>query len=206
MEPLSVSALLDLFEIGGEDRRRIESCHRPAAVQIHHKDHGTVIIRDQIPLPPQALKKSLNGMTPEEWYRLLNGKAFFWVTEDRVRTLLKARQYRERPHCVLTVETTRLVDRYQDKITLCPVNSGCVLPNPRAFRRGRDTFLPMSDYPFEESRKKRGSVKKAIAELTVPYAVPDIMEMVVRTEMRQGEEILEQLFPSNGEDFNRARP
>ena len=57
-----------------------------------------------------ALKKCLNGMTPTEWYRLLNSKVFFWLTAERVTRLLSARAYRKREHTVLTIDTARLLN------------------------------------------------------------------------------------------------
>lgn len=173
----STSALLDLFEIGGAERFGIESCHRPDSVTIHSERHGSAVIRDQKPMSDSSLRRCLQGMSPREWYELLNGKAFFWVSEKRLDTLLNARAYRNREHCVLTVDTALLVSRHIERICLSPMNSGCTKPFPHP--RGRKTFLPVSDYPFEERRR---AGKDGVVELTVEYSVPDIADLVRRVE------------------------
>jgi len=47
-----------------------------------------------------------------------------------------------------------------------------------AFPRGRRTFLPISEYPFDEYRRRR-SRKDAVVELAVEHSVPDIRELVI---------------------------
>src|SRR2546427_5701554 len=126
---LSTSALLDLFAVNGEQRFRIESCHRPDSVEITHPQHGTVVIRDQAPMRERALGKCLDGITPREWYELLNRKAFFWVTQARVETLLGARLYRAKEHTVIEIDTKSLVSQHGDHVTLSPINSGNTLYN-----------------------------------------------------------------------------
>lgn len=61
---LSTTALLDLFEIDGSRRSAIESEWRPESVTIEHPVHGTAVIRDQHPMPPEHLAKALDGLTP----------------------------------------------------------------------------------------------------------------------------------------------
>src|SRR2546423_380545 len=101
---LSTSALLDLFEVDAELRTEVESARRPESVSITHPVHGTAIVRDQIPLREGPLKQCLVGMTPVEWYRELNRRVFFWLSEERVGGLLRGQAYRGRPHDVLTVD------------------------------------------------------------------------------------------------------
>ena len=47
---LSTSALLDLYQITGEERQRIENRHRPSIVVVSDKKLGKASIRDQIPM------------------------------------------------------------------------------------------------------------------------------------------------------------
>lgn len=188
---LSTSALLDLFEVNGDQRRRIQSEHRPESIAIAHPRYGTAVIRDQKPMRESALLKCLTGMTPEQWYEMLNGRVFFWVTEDRVRKLLNARAYRDREHTVITVETAPLVAKYADRMFLSPINSGSTIYNPQ--QRGRGTFRPFADYPFEERRKLRG-LKNAVAEAAVHYAVPDLREFTLRVEHRKGHRTFRVLY------------
>jgi hypothetical protein len=53
----------------------------------------------------------------------------------------------------------------------------------------------MRDYPFEKRRRLRG-ITNAVAELAVDYAVPDIVDLVVRVEHRKGNRILEIIYPT----------
>jgi Family of unknown function (DUF7002) len=76
---LSVSALLDLFEVGGERRDELESRVRLKPEPLHHVNHGDAVLRDQGPLSAEKLSGGLIDMTPAEWIRLLNRHVFFWL-------------------------------------------------------------------------------------------------------------------------------
>jgi hypothetical protein len=175
---LSTSALLDLFEVRGDERYRIESSHRPDSVTIRHPMHGSAVIRDQKPMSDRSLQKALaGGLKPADWYRDLNSRVFFWLAEERLNGLLNARAYRDHPHNVLVVDTRCLVERHEGKIVLSPINSGCTIPFPH--KRGPETFRRIADYPY--ARRKR--LPNPIVELAVDYSVPDIRELV--TEVRE---------------------
>ncbi len=102
---LSTSALLGLFGVREEEREKIEGRRRPESIEIRSRAHGSAIVRDQKPLIESKLAKSLSGCTVPEWYRLLNRFVFFWLSKDRLKTLLSARAYRDRAHLVLTIAT-----------------------------------------------------------------------------------------------------
>jgi hypothetical protein len=189
---LSTSALLDMYGIDGAERERIECCRRPESITIRHDEHGSAVVRDQKPMSESALRKCLKGMTPSEWYRLLNAKVFFWLTPERVTRLLSARAYRGREHTVLTIDTAKLLEMHQAGVTLSPINSGSTVYNPQP--RDSTTFQALADYPFDTWRKKRGTATKAIVELAVHHAVPAIREMVIRVERRQESRILEVIY------------
>lgn len=188
---LSVTALLDLFEINGARRIRIERQRRPESVVIEHAVHGRAVIRDQKPLSDTALLKCLAGMTPEEWYSSLNRRVFFWVSKKRVEKLLQARAYRAQPHCVIVVDTAEFVRRYHDNIVLCPINSGSTIFKPQP--RGRNTFLPISSYPFQYWSDRRGELN-AVVELAVDYAVRDASELATRVDLVQGSRVLKKIY------------
>uniref|UniRef100_Q01T18 Uncharacterized protein n=1 Tax=Solibacter usitatus (strain Ellin6076) TaxID=234267 RepID=Q01T18_SOLUE len=174
---LSTEALLNLFGVESQLRESILGARRPEFVQIEHPEHGRAIIRDQKPLIESRLRDVLQGgMTPREWYRLLNRKAFFWVAEERFETLRTARAYQDLRQTLIVIDSAKLLARHAERVTLCPINSGAT--RPMAWPRGRSSFLPMAEYPFEELRKKRGR-KKAVVELTVEHSVPDIRDLVI---------------------------
>ena len=165
---LSTSALLDRFEVEGEERLEIESARRPEAVRIEHPEHGAAFVRDNKPMQEKLLAKCLHGMTPREWYERLNRRVFFWVEWNRLLKLLGARAYKDRPHLVLEVEMAGLLKRHADRVTLSSINSGATFalgPAPR----GPDTFRRIADHPDE----------KPLVELTVDYSVPDIVDATI---------------------------
>jgi hypothetical protein len=175
---LSTSALLDLFGINGDERQNIELRRRGRSHEIKHAVHGRVVVRDQKPIIESKLQASLRDCTLEEWYRLLNGRVFFWLTKERLNTLLSAKEYREKPHAVLTVDTRSLAKDYASSITLSPMNSGNTLPI--AHPRGMTTFSRLQDYPFQQ-RLKRGPYY-TVVELAVEGGVPDIVKYTIRVD------------------------
>ena len=166
---LSTTALLDLFEVDATERRGIESEWRQDSISIAHAVHGTAVIRDQRPMPPAKLAGNLVNMTPGEWYEFLNRKTFFWADWKRLTNLLNAYAYRNRDHCVLTVDTEALLTRHGNRTSLCSINSGFVY---HGGRRGRETFKPIANYPSGNR----------VWELAVECSVPDVADLVVRVE------------------------
>jgi Family of unknown function (DUF7002) len=172
---LSTSALLVVFEVSEDRRIELEARRRPESVEITHERHGRAVIRDQKPLIESKLTRCLEGCSPEEWYRLLNGRVFFWLTKKRLNTLLCANSYAGAKHTVLTVDTLSLVNANQNRITLAGMNTGNT--RPFAHPRGPDTFKRMHDYPFQE-RAKYG-LNGRVVELAVEGGVPDIARHIL---------------------------
>ena len=173
---LSTRALLDLYEVEGDQRRAILSQHRPEFVTVSRRGLPDAVVRDQKPMSEGALLKCLEDVSPEEWFEILNDKGFFWLSRKRLRRLLNARAYRNQPQTVLTVHTASVLAAHRERILLSPINSGSTIFNPQP--RGRDTFQPIEDYLFECWKKKR-SGPEAVAELAVTGGVPDIMDHVL---------------------------
>ena len=125
---LSTSALLDQYGFGGERREAIEGLHRPELITITADGKRDAVIRDQKPMDNHGLLRALHGtgMTPEDWYRCLNSKVFFWVSKQRLHKLLNASAYRNLEHDVLTINTESLVKEHCGSIVLSPINSGTV--------------------------------------------------------------------------------
>src|SRR5262249_13267023 len=147
------STILDQCAIDGKRRDSLERQKRECKTSVTHPILGTVILRDQKPLIVSKLKPRLTDCSIEEWFQMLNNRVFFWPTQERLVTFMSAREYTGKRHLVLTVDTLRLVQDYQDKITLTPMNTGNT--QPIAHKRGVETFSRMKDYPFQE-RLKRG--------------------------------------------------
>ena len=169
---LSTSALLDLFEYQREQREAIEARHRAASVTITHSRHGKAVIRDQIPLREEWLVKTLTGTDATGWYRLLNERVFFWATRQRLLKLLKAKSYRNQKHLVLTVDTSRMVDKYGDCIELTHMNTGATFAYPAP--RCPNTFKSLEEY-----------TRPDVVEVAVPYGVPDVLSYTVSVDAWQ---------------------
>ena len=185
---LSTSALLDLYEVRNPLRSQIEAQHRPSSVEISNENLPQAIIRDQIPMSDEGLRRCLpEYLLPSDWYRLLNSKVFFWLSEDRLHRLTSARAYRNRQHDVLEVDTRSLVEAHWKRIWLCPMNSGCTKPMPH--RRDETIFARIENYPYSHWRRKRPRGERAV-ELAVDYAVEDIGAHVRRVAIMRGRDVV----------------
>ena len=179
---LSTSALLRHFEVEESRRTRLESVWRQESKRISHPVHGTAVLRDQKPMRPEWLQKCLqDGLTPSDWYRLLNGKVFLWPSARTVTHLLHARPYRDRPHLVLVIDTRALLDDGRHVVAASAINSGNARRRPTP--RGLGTFVPVSS----------GQLPRHIAEVVVDDSIVDVMPHIQRVERRFGNEVLEVL-------------
>jgi hypothetical protein len=177
----STTALLDLFDIHGPKRDAMEAARRSESVAIHHPIYGTAWIRDNKPINETVLRRTLVGISEPDWYRTLNGRVFFWLTEDRLARLRNAPPYRTRQHDILIFGAERLLAAHGDSVELSPINSGAVHPAAN-YPRGVGTFRRIRCYPWTE----RLSVAPAepIVELTVLYMVSDPMSMLIDVSTR----------------------
>lgn len=184
---LSTSAVLDKLGIAGTSRARYETEHRPEKMTV---GQGTdaIVLRDQKPMPPERIAKALvDGTAPQQWYKFLNGKVFMWAQEERLLTLLNARPYKKLEHDVLTINTAALVAQYKDRISLCRMNSGNTFP--MWLPRGLNDFKSIDAYPVKSS----GDPEKAVVEVVVDYAVPDLAKYVVQVRRMKSKEVLADL-------------
>jgi len=172
----STTALLDLFDVHGPERDLVEARRRPESVPIHHRLYGTAWIRDNKPINETVLRRTLVGMTEPEWYRTLNGRVFFWLSEHRLDRLRSAPPYRARAHDILVLSTEELLRAYADLVELSPINSGAVHPSAD-YPRGAGTFRRIPDYDWKARRRVAPS--EPIVELTVPYLVDDVARFLI---------------------------
>jgi hypothetical protein len=167
---LSTSALLDLFEVHGEQRASIETRRRPTGVKITHEAVGAATIRDQKALHVSMLERCLQGSsTVEDWLRLLNGRVFFWVDEKRLNDLRNARAYHDERQTVIFADTRALVTRYQESVRLAHINTGAT--RSVSHFRSPETFKTIPAFD-----------QKKVVELTIGWSVPDIADFVVSVE------------------------
>ena len=173
---LSTASLLDLYEIPAADRLSIEGARRPARIEIHHCVHGTATITDNSPLVLASLATCLDdGLTPTDWLRLLNARAFLWANERGLQTLANAQGNRGRQLAILVIDTLGLAREHQTRIEISAINSGATVRRPP--RRGLATFTPLAAYSYADWQKRRGK-RDRIREVTVLGGVPDIAKYV----------------------------
>ena len=169
--------LLDRYKASTVQRDNLLLKHRPESVAISSIEYPNATIRDQKPMSDKGLQKALGGScTTAEWYELLNSRVFFWLTEERLKTMLGARTYKNSKHDVLTIDTRKLVNDYSDRILLSPMNSGNTKPFPHP--RTPAIFQSIQAFPFAERRKTR-KLKDTVVELTVETSVPNIADYVI---------------------------
>lgn len=182
---MSTTAVLDHFDIDGDDRSPYESTQRREKMEVVEGAPGSIVLRDQKPMPEERLRTALqDGITPQQWYEIINHKVFFWATQTRLHTLLNARDYRTLEHDVLTIDAESFIRSHQDRIWLCHMNSGNTWPIPHV--RGANTFRRILDYPA----KTNGNPCKPVAELVVDYHVPDIAAHVLQVRRMRGTDVL----------------
>ncbi|GAB3995370.1 DUF7002 family protein [Nocardioides marmoraquaticus] len=168
---LSVERLLDLHGVDAITRAALLTRVRRRTHTLESSE-GVAWVRDQKPL--KFIERRLDpGATLEGFLEELSSRVFFHPTRERLERLLGAREYRGKPQVVLTVRTAELVRRHGPQIGLCRFNSGAVtqLNHPL---RGPGSWLPIRDYPYDDFRRRYSA---ALVEVTVPHAVPDVLEM-----------------------------
>ena len=171
---LSTSRLLDLFELAPERRAGVEAERRLTSVVLTHPLHGRAVISDNLPLTARALSLCLeDGLTSEDWLRMLNRRVFFWPSAEGASRLLAARVNRGRSLAVLVLDTLTVARHHHDRIELSPINSGATMR--RAARRGRSTFAPMDRHGYEDWRRLRGGLDRPV-EITVVGGVDDVAD------------------------------
>jgi len=185
---LSASEIARRSHLSPAAKTALRSNHRPEKETVAVPGIGNLVLRDQKPMSETRLLGALvGGMTPREWYRLINARVFFWVREERLLGLLEAREYVALEHDVLTVDTESLLSVHSERVWLCHMNSGNTRPYPHP--RGRDTFKRIAHYPATRT----GRPQAEIVELTVKEHVLDIAQHVIEVRRMRGTAVLGQI-------------
>lgn len=133
-------------------------------------------------MPPAALDRCLCGMSPADWYAMVNSRVFFWLDPDRLNRQKAA--CKSRPQVVLVVDTAALIAAHEERIAVTPINAGNA--RRKAARRGAATFVPLAEWgrtgwaseaqALEIPLRKRSHQP---VELTILDGVPDILHVVI---------------------------
>ena len=176
---LSASRLMDLAGMTEAQRKRLECTQRQTSITLP----TGAILRDQVPMPPTALLRCLIGMTPAEWYALVNSKVFFWFDPGRLDRQRRAGAASPRA-VVMTIDAERLLAAHGARAALSAINTGNARRKPAP--RGRQSFVPYAawlDGRWASEAAALGTWPRAAshppAELTVEEGVPDAMDFVL---------------------------
>jgi hypothetical protein len=156
---LSTERLVSLAGLNGVHRAGILSQYRPNGVELPNG----IVIRDQTPMPPDLLAKALApGITPSEWYRLLNGFVFLWGNFERAERHRVA--FGRSSQVLLVFDAALLLTKLGHRVLLSPINSGNARrrPAPRSAR----LFIPYHEWsdqgwPKLEGQRRSRSVMPA---------------------------------------------
>jgi hypothetical protein len=83
-----------------------------------------------------------------------------------------AKSYANYSNVLLEIDTAELLATHAEHASLCRINSGSFLYNPRP--RGRASFIPLAAYTFKNKRDTP-------AELAMDGPIPEILRMSVTT-------------------------
>jgi hypothetical protein len=156
---LSTAQLVETTGLSEKEKKQIVTQHRPKSVILP----DNLVIRDQSPMPPTVLSKTLPaGTTPSDWYQLMNSFVFFWPDRERVERHRNAHGYGgsdEEKLSLLVFDAEKIARDYGDKLFLSPINSGFAM-RKAANRSERSTFVPFQEWsqtswPREEDGKQR---------------------------------------------------
>jgi hypothetical protein len=187
---LSTAEILSLLKVPAGQRSKHQHAHRPTKVRLEDPEYGVFILRDQKPMNDERLRWCLTGgLTPTDWYALLNGRVFFWVSLERLQRLLGARAYRSEEHDVLTIDAGPLIRKYVEQIHLTHINTGNTFPYPA--KRGLGTFKTVADYG---TRRDGATPSPEVVELVVDAGVPDISEYVLGVDRMRGAQIIRNIY------------
>ena len=174
----SASSLLDRAGVVGAERGRLERQQRLDYAVLS----SGALLRDQRPLPAKSLAGCLVGMTPAEWYALVNAHVFFWLDVGRLNRQRAA--CGPRPQVVLVVDTAKLVAAQAARIALTPINTGNA--RRRLARRGTATFVPYGQWLESAWANESAALgtpprprSHPPAELTVAGSIHDVAGFVV---------------------------
>ena len=192
---MSAKAILDAYGIEGAYREALLRIRRPESVPLERPGMPGAVLRDQKPMSDGALAGCLQGgMSPAQWYELLNAHSFFWLSRDRIWRLLRAQAYRSKPQTVVTIDTAGLVAAHRGRIWLSPLNSGSTLF--KAQPRGPATFTRIAAFPFHQRAATRRP-ENNVVELLVEHAVPDLADHVLAVHRVRDDQILGEVWRSH---------
>ena len=169
---MSTKRLLGLTRVPEADQADRLRSHRPDNERLS----GSVVIRDQKPMPPSALERALeDGLTPGDWYALLNDFVFFWLDESRMERQRHA--CGDRPQVLLTFDAATLLEKFGTDAFVSPINSGNARRKPAP--RGLSTLMPYGTWLANgwPSGTRHRPPAELLFRCPIPVQAPFLIEM-----------------------------
>lgn len=158
---LSPQALAHRYSFSPEESTAVLQQRRRCIQQLHG-----ITLRDQHTAQESKMKSCLVGVTVPEWITLLNSKIFFFVSKQKADVLAKS--YSDYDNLLIEIDTAALLATHAEHVSLCRINSGSFLYNPRP--RGRASFIPLQSYLYKNKRDTP-------AELSTDLPIPQILQI-----------------------------
>jgi hypothetical protein len=135
---------------------------RPEVTRVEASDGLQITLRNQLrsrvdPTP------SLDGVTPAEWWRLVNSRVYFFCRQSHADQLVASYLGQHLVQEVIKLRTGPALELVADNVEVTTVNVG-VFPRTKGPSRGPNNFVPLDEYPVADVGK--------IREITVAARVP----------------------------------
>jgi hypothetical protein len=171
---MSVSALVSEADMNCGEAHALVSSYRTEIVIVKLPDGTKAVLRDQL-RPRDDVAARFDGISEEEWLRLLNDRVFLFPSgHKRIAELVRAYTSKGFAQEELKFKTVELLKGCEDRIEVSTVDAG-TSSRTKGASRGRATFVPLAKFP-----KKMLS---RVQEITVLDRVP-VTEKGVRSVVR----------------------
>ena len=146
---------------------------------------GHATLRDQKPLTLSKLERLVEGITPENYIRLINDRVYFYMKAADVERVRGVRDAEGQPQLLLTLDSRRLLADYQGSVRVAKINTGATIGMQG--RRGPRTWLAIDKFPGRATEVK---------EFTVLDGISEVMPYLVSAELWHGGDKVEVLHPA----------
>lgn len=160
-EGIQRTGLRSTVDLLGEAGRSEEASRVREEVVLLATSAGAVVLRNQVP-KRRDLAPSLDGISVEDWWVLVNSRSYFFANERDVEKLLASYNHRGEVQEAIKFFSRPLLEPVAAHIEVSTVNAG-VFPRQAGPSRGRSTFQPLVDFTADP---------RTIKEITVTCPVP----------------------------------
>lgn len=164
----STAGLLTIANMPPQERENILTHQRIGSTLLPNG----IMLRDQSPMPPHALKKALPPhISPADWYRLLNNFVFLWP--DLARLTRHWRAGASIPQHLFVFDAPRIVADLEERLYVSAINTGNARRQPAP--RSPETLVPYSiwkEFGWPEYLGKKRASHELPAEILVRDSLP----------------------------------